>query len=660
MVPAAAVLVVWVCLMPASGGFAPQDWYPAGLVLLGLVTVAAVGARRILPDSPVARLALLAMAAFVVWSFLSLAWSDAPGAAWDAANLILTALLAAWVFALTPWTPSTAQLLLLSFSAGAAIVCAATLVDALNASDLTSRFTDGRFNEPLEYPNTAAAFCFMSAIPALVVAARPDGNVVLKAACQTVATFLVTFGLLPQSRGSIIGTTVTIALLFVILPFRWRLAFHAAALAGAMYLAHGPIFDVYDAANAGARVSPALHDAARAIGLATAIGLVTGLLLALLEARVRVPGQRVQRRAGIAAWALVALLVAGAAIANADRLHDTAQRQWRSLKHPGVAYSAAESESRNRLAQADPLERYDYWRTSIAMFRDHPLTGSGIGGFEHAYTADRRYRKVSKYPHNLVLRVIAETGLIGFGLFVTLIVALTAGLVRGLRRAPLGERAVVGAGLGVTVYFFAHSTFDWLEAYPVLAGPALALPFAALGARSAAQDAPVREPRWGIPPRAAAATGVVAVLAAAYSLAAPWLALRYNERGVARWRADAAGAYADLQKAADIDPISIQASVAEGPIAMNRGELDRAKSAFEETLRREDFWAAHYELAVIAAARGDRAGALRQLQTARSLNPLEPLITDVEQVIRDNERIDPAELSRRLSESPLSKIKHLS
>src|SRR4051812_7845980 len=75
--PATGVLAVWIALMPLAGGFQPRDWYPAGLVLLGLLTVAVVGGGKLLPEGRWARVSLLAMIAFAALYELSVTWADA-------------------------------------------------------------------------------------------------------------------------------------------------------------------------------------------------------------------------------------------------------------------------------------------------------------------------------------------------------------------------------------------------------------------------------------------------------------------------------------------------------------------------------------------------------------------------------------------------------
>jgi hypothetical protein len=255
---------------------------------------------------------------------------------------------------------------------------------------------------------------------------------------------------------------------------------------------------------------------------------------------------------------------------------------------------------------------------------------------------------------------------VGTLLFAVFAGALVAALFGGWRRAPVPERGVVAAGFGVTVYFFVHGQFDWLEAYPVLAGPALALPFAAAGVRAAgagraeaADDGEPRRARIQLGP-ALPVAGVLAVLLLGVLLLAPWLAIRWTDRAVNAWRTAPGPAFRDLERAADVNSASITPLLYAGVIAVERGENDRARRFFEQGLQREDHWLAHYELAGIASAGGDARTARRELALAARANVLDEAIAEAREDLRDGKRITPTLMLERLSEGPLTKIRRLS
>lgn len=666
---------MWAVMMATSGGFRPGTWMPAGLILAGLLAVSVVGNRRILPVGGPARWALLALVAFTGWCFLSIAWSDAPGTTWEAADLLLVALLGTWTLVLAPWRPRTADALMLGFSGAAVIVCVIALLSALGASDLSSRFEDYRFSPPLDYSNTTAAFCFMAAIPGLVAAARPSAPVAVKALGQGLATFLCAYALLPQSRGSILGGIVAMVILALVVPFRWRLVIRAVTLLLTVLIAAGPVLHAYTAAAHAGRAHDALQSATIAIVLAALLASLAGAALGLAEARIQ-PGLLALRRArlgGIAVGAVLVLAVGGLTAVRASAISKTLHDQWRSLSHPGVDYAGGKSTGASgRLISADPLERYDYWRVSVDGFRAAPVGGMGAGGFEHRYALERRYPKPSRYPHSVVLKVLGDTGIVGTGLMVVFLVVVAAGLVRGARRRPAAERAVAATGLAVLGYFLAHGLFDWLEIYPVLVGPALAFPLVGLvvtgrsdhlgrlleGTASAASPAhPARADRRT---RAAWLAVGLAFLLVVGTLLAPWLSLRYRQRASDIWRAQPAVAYADLRRSADLDPLSPEPLVLQGVIGLTRGDLDIAEAGFRGALGREDAWLAHFGLAVVAGARGDRAAAATELARARALDRLDPVLRRVAPRVLATKQALPAQLIRDVLVTPFITVEKVS
>jgi hypothetical protein len=71
------------------------------------------------------------------------------------------------------------------------------------------------------------------------------------------------------------------------------------------------------------------------------------------------------------------------------------------------------------------------------------------------------------------------------------------------------------------------------------------------------------------------------------------------------------------------------------------------RSAFKEALQRDPRdWYAHLELAVVASLEGRRTVALRELANARRLDPLEPVLVDVQRDVLAGKRVSPARLDQ--------------
>ena len=91
--------------------------------------------------------------------------------------------------------------------------------------------------------------------------------------------------------------------------------------------------------------------------------------------------------------------------------------------------------------------RLTLWRTGVRIFADHWLTGVGPRGFRHVY-ADyappddfwlKRTGQGQTHPHQLMLEIAIETGVIGLAAFVAFYVLL---LRRLLRAAPRDDMPV--------------------------------------------------------------------------------------------------------------------------------------------------------------------------------------------------------------------------
>jgi Flp pilus assembly protein TadD len=162
----------------------------------------------------------------------------------------------------------------------------------------------------------------------------------------------------------------------------------------------------------------------------------------------------------------------------------------------------------------------------------------------------------------------------------------------------------------------------------VLSGPALA--FLALGGalmrQVPAAAAPARPARRQAP--LAAALGALALLAAV-AIALPYLAEREVAAASSGWPSDPAGAFARLDRAARLNPLSSRPRLVGGVIALELGEARVAQRQFAQALARDDGdWFAFFGQGLAASALGDRAKARAAYERARLLDPAEPLVRD--------------------------------
>lgn len=624
--PAAALLAIWVAWIPADGGYFPRDWFPAALFAVALLAAVVVAGGRALPPGRWARASLALLAAVTAWNFTSMLWAEADGRAWQSSDQLLLYLAMAWLVALVPWRPGSALGYMGVWSLAVAVACAGELISALSASDLGHYVLESRWQQPTGYANGAAAIAAMGAWPALVIAARRGVPAPLQVAMTIVAVFLLEMSVLPQSRAALIACAIVLPLLLVLSPDRGRLLGRLAVVALAFVVAGDAVWDVYGEGEAGRPLAPALDRAAEEILLSLALAALAAAVMVVAERRIRGPSlPRVPARAR---WPVLAAVVAGVAVAGlatAGSVSDRVSERWEEFK--SEEQDEAPDENASRIAQSNGDKRYDYWRVSLNALADAPVGGVGAGGFEREYTEHRRYPKPSQAAHSIWFRALSETGVVGAALLALLVAALGAGLARTWR---LGEsaRAAAAAAAAAGAYFVLHASLDWLELFPALAAPALGFALAAIVA--GAKPVERKRPRRVVP--------LVAVPAAALALASlafPYLSLRLVEAG------------RELDRAADLNPLSPEPHLVRGRLALGRADFPAAERAFRRALEEEEGWYPHFELALLASRDGRRAEARREIEIAERLNPPDPLVQRAAELIADGKRTDPRGVDRR-------------
>ncbi len=647
LLPAGAIAAFWVASCLFFGAYFPSAWYPAAIVIVAICPILLAAGWRL----PVGgtRLALALLGAFMVWTAASILWADAGGHALEATNKLLLAFATAFVFALTPWTERRALWMLSLFVGGFAVASATTLASAALASNPSGRFISGRFSEPLGYAGAAAAFTALAVWPALALSARRSSPAWLRAAMFAIAAAQLDLTFLPQARGAAIGLALSAPVFVAFAPSRGWAILRLLGAGAILALTVGPVLDVYTAANEGGSVTAALDDAVTAVALAAAGALALGLALNWLEGRrPALVEPSAARRIRAPALVLGVLAVAVGAAAYGGTVSDEVSQRWADFKHGQVS-----SDSSSHLASFGDPERYDYWRVALKVTGESPLDGIGAGNYQDAYTIHRHDEKHSRYAHSVWLRVLSETGVIGLLLLVGGLLAAVVAVARRRRRLSATSQLLAAGAVAASAYVFLHASVDWIEEFPAILGPALALLF--MASRLAE---PVPKGR----PRRQAATLVAGLLLAGValvSLVPAYTSLRFVERAESEWPADADTAYTDLDRAAYLNPLSSQPELTRGQIALARGEQARARSAFEEAIGREDNWYPHFELATIASKQGRRDEALAQMRTALRLDSVDTLVRENLTELERGTKLSPSTVDEEIRTETRERFYHL-
>jgi O-antigen ligase len=689
--PALVAIALFVIGATDQAGYPMTHWAPAAITILALFAIAAAVVRVPLAElSLPLKIALACLAAFTALSFLSIAWADVPGIAWEGANRTLLYLLVFALFACWRQRGVSAAVLLSAWTLSIVGLALFVLlhIGGLSSTGLHADLPEGRLTFPSGYANANAALWLMAFWPALLLARSARVPSALRGLLAGGAVLLALVALLSQSRGSLYAMPVMLVLVFALLPDRVRTFAVGIPIAAGVALAARPVLHVGDDLTRGGAVDPStLHSARRdVIVAAVLVGLVVGIAAAL-ERRSRLGEQtraRLHRGAATTLATVLVLAVAGGLVAAGNPV-TRLEHAWHSFKG---GYSGDQSHG-SRLTSGLGSNRYDFYRVALDEFVAHPLVGIGVDNFEQQYLAHGHSEETPHYPHSLELRTLAQTGLLGallalVGLAAALIACARAIYVRpprdGSARVDPLAATVAAAALAAFGYWIVHGSFDWFWEFAGLGAPAFALLGLACalaperrrqreagsvresspadGRRGADSHAGLDEPdgratharlRLSRPRAALLAGAVVLALAAVYSLGAPWLAQLQLQEAAKIWPHAPRKAYSRLHDAASLNPLSDEPYLLAGTIALRFGDLSRADDEFAQALKRTPGDAyATLERGAIASSRGDRATALALLRRTVSLTPREPLAREALAVVRSGRRLDVAELNRAI------------
>ena len=453
-----------------SGGFFDRSRIVAAIVAWALVAVVAVAAPRPLPAPGPALLAIAGLGALLGWSALSLAWAPVGDAGFDdvqRALLYLGALVAA-----TALLRERAALRALEpvVVLGALVLVLYGMGDRLlpRVVFLEHYFSSGsRLEQPLTYWNAMG----LVAATGLVLAARVAGDRTRSDGVRALAVAAApALGLglyLTFSRGAIAALAVGTVVLLAAAP-SWSqlrgaaLALEAAAVP-ALVGSRLPAIVNFDASETGRDVQGAAMLVVLGLTMLAA-GAVQGWACRAERAGTVRMGHLPGARRAAAAAALVVALTAAAFVGLAAR-----------ERGAGPLPTGAATE---RLASTQS-NRYQYWRVALDTFADHPLAGTGAGGFRVEWLRRRTIAEQAKDAHSLYLETAAELGIVGLAALGAFGLGLALAARRALRAAPA---ATAGAAAGLATWAF-HAGLDWHWEMPAVT--LLALLFAgALAARS--------------------------------------------------------------------------------------------------------------------------------------------------------------------------------
>jgi hypothetical protein len=607
-----------------GGGYDPLVHDRVGIALwwflLAGVAVGALPRRR---PSTLACIALALLAAFVVWTALSLSWTESVER--TSADLARVAgYLAAFALAIFGARAGSARRLVAAVAAGIAVIAVIALLSRLHpawfpTSHETAQFLSSgreRLSYPLNYWNGLAGLIAIG-VPLLLQLATSAKTIAVRASAAAVLPAIALAAFFTLSRGGIAAAFVALAVFFVFVPDRLpKLLTALLAGAGGMVLI---VATTHRDALQHALVNDTAHQQGNEMLVFT---LVVCLIVGLVQAGSSAASlqskrpdwtviSRDQSKVAAAVAALV-LLIAALALGAPGRAADG----WDEFKGEGAPGKGAE-----RLGSVAGESRYQFWSAAVDENASKPLTGTGSGTFEYWWTRNGDVPEIAHDTHSLYLQTLGELGIVGLLVLAAFLLAVLVGggwnVVRASRSRPELAAALAGC-----VAFCVTAITDWMWQIPVLAVAFLLL--AAVLVTAEERSGKGGSGGLKLPLRAAVA---VVALAAIVAISIPLASTSLLRQSEADARAgDLPAALSAARSAQNAQPEAASPRLQEALILESQGDLAGAATAAVEATERESTnWRTWLVLSRIEAELGDAPAAVRYYRKARMLNPFSEL-----------------------------------
>jgi hypothetical protein len=593
------------------------------MILLGVVAAFLLFAPVTGALRGAALVSFIGLVALAAWTLISGLWSPVPAVAFSDAQRVIGY---AAAFAIGTWSALLlGRRMLLSLSplaVAGTIVALITLIVLWTGSDSANFFeTDATLRYPIGYRNAEAAFFLMAILPAIVLCVSRELPWQVRGILLASSTLMIELAILAESRASAFAALIAIAVLVGLHPDRLRVLGWLVLASIPAAIALPWLLDVFqlDMGNSAAEIHP-LHRACVAMAFTTALSLAVGLAGAKWGSRVALPDRaRVGIGRGLLGILVVILLIGLVALFRSDGGPGGFINRRVDQLTAGTPDLASQG---SRFGLNVSSDRGEFWRVALDDFDRHPLDGEGAGGFRASYLLHGKPGVQPEDPHSIEMLMLSELGVPGALLMLIFIGGGVIAILRTRRLGPEGAALAAGA-LAVGAYWFTHASVDWFWSYAAITLP---VPFAVGAASAPVLD---REPTAE---RTPVRTGLaVAAIVLAVAMLPFFFSQRDTDRALRTWHSDLAGAYDDLDRAADLNPWSSRALEAKAGIAIANRDRQTALSAIEEGLTRTPQDAILFYMRAQAQALGkaDLAGARQSLARAKSLSPNDPQIDDL-------------------------------
>ena len=571
----------------------------------------------------------LAFAAYAIWVLASAAWSRAPERAMTELNLVLVYGLGFVLFAGGVRSARDVRWVVRGLALGASVVCLGAFLSRVlpRLWPIAATLDTDRVSYPLAYQNAVGMVAAVGGLLCLGLTCDDREPRAVRTLSALAVPLLAATLLMTYSRGAIAcGVVGLVAFLLCARPrllpsVAVALVPTTAVAVIAVYQAHLLAYSFVDSltiapgGNAGQGHRTAAVVAACALGAAWARWRLEALDRRLLRRGNR--GSATGARARLP-WVWVASLgVLGVAVLAIGASGLPAR--W----FAGFARSSPPRTSTaigHRLTDTGSDGRVELWRVAVREFEHEPLRGAGAGTYALAWAAHRPASNLQAQQvfdaHSVYLESLAELGVVGCGLLISIVLASLASIALVMRGK---ERTLYAAAFAVTLAWGLHAGVDWDWEMPAVTLPVFVLAGAAAGRRHPAGGGG-RRPLLGL-----------LVLALAIPSALLEVSQHQRDASLAAFDRNDCGA-ASRAASSSLVPLSFRRDPREIVAYCDaaRGRLTAAVAEMRSAVRADPrSWEPRYGLAVVLAAAGDDPrSAVRE---AVSLNPHETAAAATEQ-----------------------------
>ena len=275
--------------------------------------------------------------------------------------------------------------------------------------------------------------------------------------------------------------------------------------------------------------------------------------------------------------------------------------------------------------------RFVMWRTGIDIIKEHPLLGTGMGTFKKVHPKYQgkylrtkkygRFKGLSKFIHNDYLEITANTGILGLGTFLWLIVTLYWTGLKRLKQINQSKYSpnlliiILSSLTAVLIHSFFHYSF-YLPATSMLFWLWLGL---------LNTDGPkLEKAKENIRPSIIrqSATVLITIILLVW-VTKPFMASLYFDRaGYYRRSGDYDNAIAMYKKSIEFNPRDEKVHNNLGNVYRNMGLYGEAMEGYAEALKINPYLVEAYNnLGILYGNRGLHEEAIREYMLALEINP---------------------------------------